>query len=281
MDYQARAIAVATTFVRRMRGGAQAHLIKANDGCYYVVKSPANPQGTRILINEWIANHVMVQLGVSTPPIRVVRIDDDFILASGDLSFYTAKGSWPMRPGYHLGSLYKGVPDAVSLYDYLPAGLVGKVSNVSDFTGALVCDKWMANSDYRQALFIREKTVSCGPNAPSRPGFRAWMIDNGNVFDGAKWRFTDTSVGCRYHLREVYNYVRGWSDFERWFEGAREIARRTLEHAVLGIPRDWLVGHEVQLDVIIERLRQRVHKLPHLIDQLRTVTQPRLFANWC
>jgi hypothetical protein len=45
--------ASARRLVRKMRGGAQAHLIEADDGHFYVVKFRNNPQGRRILVNEW------------------------------------------------------------------------------------------------------------------------------------------------------------------------------------------------------------------------------------
>ena len=38
-----------------MRGGAQSHLIEADDGRFYIVKFQNNPQHRRILVNEWIA----------------------------------------------------------------------------------------------------------------------------------------------------------------------------------------------------------------------------------
>ena len=41
--------------IRKMRGGAQAHLLLADNGRYYVVKFKNNPQHRRILVNEWIA----------------------------------------------------------------------------------------------------------------------------------------------------------------------------------------------------------------------------------
>ncbi|MBI2956923.1 MAG: phosphatidylinositol kinase, partial [Acidobacteria bacterium] len=38
--------------VRRMRGGAQAHLLRCADAAYYVTKFQNNPQHVRILANE-------------------------------------------------------------------------------------------------------------------------------------------------------------------------------------------------------------------------------------
>jgi hypothetical protein len=42
----------AVQHVRKMRGGAQSHLMRASDGHYYVVKFQNNPQHLRVLANE-------------------------------------------------------------------------------------------------------------------------------------------------------------------------------------------------------------------------------------
>ena len=42
----------AVRHVRKMRGGAQAHLLEADDGKWYVVKFRNNPQHRRVLVNE-------------------------------------------------------------------------------------------------------------------------------------------------------------------------------------------------------------------------------------
>ena len=48
----------AVEHMRRMRGGAQSHLMRCNDERYYVVKFRNNPQGPRILANEMLASHL-------------------------------------------------------------------------------------------------------------------------------------------------------------------------------------------------------------------------------
>jgi hypothetical protein len=46
---------LAVEHIRRMRGGAQSHLMRCDDGGYYVVKFQNNPQHLRILANEMLA----------------------------------------------------------------------------------------------------------------------------------------------------------------------------------------------------------------------------------
>ena len=49
--------------IRRMRGGAQAHLMRCADEEYYVVKFQNNPQGVRILANELLATRLAARIG--------------------------------------------------------------------------------------------------------------------------------------------------------------------------------------------------------------------------
>ncbi len=51
---QTRAID-AVQHVRRMRGGAPSHLMRAADGHFYVVKFQNNPQHLKVLANEFLA----------------------------------------------------------------------------------------------------------------------------------------------------------------------------------------------------------------------------------
>ena len=46
---------IATGHIRAMRGGAQSHMLTANDGNAYVVKFANNPQSLRVVANEWLA----------------------------------------------------------------------------------------------------------------------------------------------------------------------------------------------------------------------------------
>ena len=75
----------ARRLIRKMRGGAQAHLLEASDGHAYVVKFINNPQHRRILVNEWIASVFLNYLGIATPEPAMVRISEDFLAANPDV----------------------------------------------------------------------------------------------------------------------------------------------------------------------------------------------------
>jgi hypothetical protein len=48
--------------IRRMRGGAQSHLLRCSDGLYYAVEFQSKPQHRRILANEMLGSKLAARL---------------------------------------------------------------------------------------------------------------------------------------------------------------------------------------------------------------------------
>src|ERR1700739_3398343 len=63
--------------IRRMRGGAQAHLMRCSDGNYYVVKFQNNPQHRRFLVNERLGTPPAGRMRPPTAPVSVVEVPQD------------------------------------------------------------------------------------------------------------------------------------------------------------------------------------------------------------
>src|SRR5205823_8229456 len=87
-----RAIAVlrAVQHVRRMRGGAQAHLMRADDEQYYVVKFQNNPQHIRVLANELLVSRVAERVGLPVPHGVVIEVTQWLIDNTADLHMQLA-----------------------------------------------------------------------------------------------------------------------------------------------------------------------------------------------
>jgi len=69
----------AVRHVRRMRGGAQSHLLEADDGCWYVVKFRNNPQHPRILVNELISSVLLSYLKIASPETALIQLSPEFL----------------------------------------------------------------------------------------------------------------------------------------------------------------------------------------------------------
>ncbi len=118
----------ARNLIRKMRGGAQSHLIAGEDGAQYVVKFTNNPQHRRILINEWLANALS---SLSTNPRSPNRSDSGVGSFSGRES-RTCISRWALvanarLPGLHFGSKMSVNPDKVAVFDFLPESCLARL----------------------------------------------------------------------------------------------------------------------------------------------------------
>jgi hypothetical protein len=271
----------AKRLIRKMRGGAQAHLLECNDGHYYVVKFRNNPQHRRILVNEWIASVFLNYLQISTPEIAMVDLPADFLAANSDIHIQLGSRRQAVEPGWHFGSRYPGDPAKVMVYDFIPDLMLDKVANRNEFLGALVFDKWIGNADARQSIFFRArlKQWSSAGSPPERLGFVAHMMDHGYAFDGPHWTFTESPLQGLYFRPSVYSSVKSWDDFEPWLGRVVNFPEEIVDQALKQIPPDWLEGDEQALEHLLTKLMSRRKRVADLIhDCVRGRVNP--FPNW-
>src|SRR5438270_7278259 len=120
----------AVQHVRRMRGGAQAHLMRADDGHFYVVKFQNNPQHLRVLANEYLATRLAEALGLPVPATEVVEVNEWLISNTPELEIETAGTSVRCHAGLQFGARYVCTPAEGQVFDYLPESMLAKVKNV-------------------------------------------------------------------------------------------------------------------------------------------------------
>jgi hypothetical protein len=257
----------ARRLIRKMRGGAQAHLMEATDGHSYVVKFHNNPQHRRILVNEWIASTFLHYLGIAAPEVAMVQITESFLAGDPEVHIQLGSSRRKVSPGWHFGSRFPGDPARTVVYDYLPDTLLDKVENLPDFRAVLAFDKWMGNADSRQAIFFRAQVLEPLASEPRRLGFVAQMVDNGYVFEGPHWRLGESAIQGLYFRPLVYRTVRGLAEFEPWLGRIRNFPEEVVDQAVKRIPPAWLEGDEDELERLLERLMRRRARVPDLIEQ--------------
>src|SRR5579862_5368379 len=261
--------AQALRLIRKMRGGAQAHLIEASDANFYVVKFHNNPQHRRVLVNEWIAATFLHYLGIAAPEVAMVEVTPSFLKDNPEVYIQLGRDRLAIPAGWHFGSRFPGDPARTVVYDFLPDALLDKVENFTDFRAVLAFDKWISNADSRQAIFFRARVVEGLQSSPSRAGFVAQMMDNGYVFDGPHWRFGDSAIQGLYFRPGVYASVRGLEEFEPWLDRIRHFPEEVVDQAVKQIPPVWLEGEEAALSDLLEKLLARSKRVPALIESSR------------
>ena len=283
-----------------MRGGAQSHLMRCDDGGYYVVKFQNNPQGVRVLANELLGTRLAARLGIPVPRAEVVTVGEHLILYTEDLVMQLGRGRAPCKPGKQFGSRYPGSPAETAVSDFLPEELLRGVENLEDFCGILAFDKWTCNTNGRQAIFFRApigrapyrgSTIEApyrGPNGleatPSGPreedgSYRALMIDQGFCFNAGEWNFPDGSLRGLYARHRVYEGVRGIESFEKWIARIERIDEAALDEIAREIPPEWYEDDLDALYGLLEHLLRRRKLVPELIvSAWKSSAQP--FPHW-
>jgi hypothetical protein len=258
--------------IRKMRGGAQSHLIAGEDGERYVVKFTNNPQHRRILVNEWLANAFLRYLQIHVPQTALIQVSQVFLAENPDMYFSLGSRRERIAPGVHFGSRLSVDPDKVAVFDFLPEKLLEKVENRVDFLGTLVFDKWVGNADSRQAVFFRARAKTWTPlkgDVPARLGFFAQMIDHGFAFNGPHWQFVDTPLNGLYFRTSVYQEVTSLDSFQPWLDMVANFPIEVIDGAWKEIPREWLDQDEDELEKLLERLLKRRGKVAQLIQEIR------------
>ena len=266
--------------LRKMRGGAQAHLIECSDGNAYVVKFSNNSQHRRILVNELIASALLKHLQIAAPETALIRTGAEFLRAHSEVGLDLGGRLVPPLHGLHFGSRYPGNPATVAVYDFLPEALLRGIANPRDFLGALVFDKWTANSDARQAIFLRARLRDWDVQAnPRGMGFVALMMDHGFVFNGPHWNFPESAAQGLYPRRTVYEAVRSMRDFEPWLERVMHFPQQVFDTARKAVPPEWIEHETAHFESMLEKLWKRRARVDQLVDVVRR-SQMSAFPRW-
>jgi hypothetical protein len=272
----------ARRFIRKMRGGAQAHLLEADDGDYYVVKFQNNPQHRRILINEFVASELLTHLQIACPGHQNILLSAEFLAANPDVHLQKATRREPIEPGWHFGSRHPGNPEGMAVYDFIPDALLNQVANAEQFLAVLAFDRWVANADGRQCIFFRAqlKDWLSRPGIPPRKlGFVALMIDHGFAFNGPHWDFPDSALTGLYPRRVVYDSVRTLQDFQPWIDRISNFPVEVIDKILRQIPPAWLLDDGDRLESLLESLLRRRKRISELLLECRN-SSANPFPHW-
>jgi hypothetical protein len=279
----------ATEQIRRMRGGAQSHLMRCSDGHYYVVKFQNNPQHRWILVNELLGTRLARRLGLPTTPVEIVHVSEELIRLTPELSMEMPRSRVPCQAGLQFGSRYPGDPRRLTLHDFLPDEQLRAVENLHDFAGMLVFDKWTCNTNGRQTIFFREELRRPMPlgDAKEETGeqsydrdYRAAMIDQGFCFNAGEWNYPDAPLRGLYARNRVYEGVIGMESFAPWTERVeKSVTERVLAEVIREIPPEWYEDDYDAMTRLVEQLYRRRTRVPEpLLAAKNTTRQP--FPNW-
>ena len=266
---------LAVEHIRRMRGGAQSHLMRCDDGGYYIVKFQNNPEGNRTLANDLLGTLLARHLGLPVSDPAIVEVTEDLKPGKGDQMLGYDPGAKLGQPGKCFGSKYltPRMPgrhcSSLEPRDSNRAYL-SKLRNLEDFAGMLVFDKWVCNTDPRQVVFVRSEDDRD----------RVVMIDFGYCFHGPYWRFPlYSSVGV-FDERYVYNAIEAMEAFEPWLQMLENDVNADVLTTLAGlIPPIWYDFNVVALSVLLTSLDERRKLVRESLRQCCSTNQ-HSFRNW-
>jgi hypothetical protein len=256
--------------IKRMRGGAQSHLMRCDDGHYYVVKFRNNPQHERVLANEFLATKLAEIVGLPVPVAKVVEVPPWLAEHTAQLTIVLGNQEIPCEAGLQFGSRFVVSPSEGQVFDYLPPEMLSRVRNLEAFAGILLLDKWTCNADGRQVAFwrrLRERKYS------------ASFIDQGYCFNAGEWTFPDFPLRGVYPRNEVYASINGWMSFEPWLSRIERLDDDAIWKVAGEIPPQWYESTWDELEGLVRSLLERKAAIRELILSFRASPR-RPFPAW-
>ncbi len=261
---------IATQQIRRMRGGAQSHLMLASDNNLYVVKFRNNPQHVRVLANELLATRLAEAIGLSVPPTEVIEVSEWLIKNTPELTIEERRGNRPCAAGLQFASRWVGGLMPGQTVDYLPEEQLLEVHNLAEFAGILALDKWTCNINGRQAVFQKRRRER---------RYRATFIDQGYCFHAGEWKFIDVALGGVFAANSVYRGITGWASFEPWLSRIERLSPDTIWSIAEVIPPEWYGADLGELEILVEKLIARRSRVRELILAFKETARAP-FPNW-
>ena len=256
--------------IRRVRGGAQGHLMLGADGHLYIVKFQNNPQHIRVLANELLASRLAAAAGLTVPEVELVEVSDWLVENTPELEIDLGRRRERCKPGLQFGSRFVGGLMPGQVVDYLPEEQLADVKNVGEFAGILALDKWTGNANGRQAVFARKQRER---------RYHAVFIDYGYCFHAGEWRFEDAPLRGVYYRNAVYREITGWESFEPWLTRMETMPAETVWAAANEVPPEWYGGDLSEMEALVEKLLARRSRIRESIEMFgRSDRQP--FPKW-
>jgi hypothetical protein len=261
--------------VRRMRGGAQSHLMRCRDDAsgqehYWVVKFRNNPQHVRVLANELLATRIAEKVGLPVPVTASVEVSDWLIENSPELRHNFFGKQEICSSGLQFGARYVVDPKVGQVYDYIPEQFLERVRNLTDFVGILCLDKWTCNANGRQAVYWKKGREQ---------KYTVTFIDQGYCFNAGEWNFPDAPLRGVYARNVVYAHVTGWGSFEPWLSRIQGLPIEDLWGIAETVPPEWYEYDDAGLERLVETLWKRRERVPELIHDFRMSSRDP-FPGW-
>lgn len=252
----------AERLIKKIKGtSTEPCLVRCSDGNSYYVKFAQNPEGPRVLVNEFVAGSLAILLDLPVPKFEFIDVQQDFInVFSPDLPF-------PVTAGIHFGS--QEVKKALAITN---GKMLDELSNSEIVPMLLLFDHWIHNAD-------RDKNK--GNLLLNLSTKELIVIDHTHVFEiGPLWdavqlqhRIAETSIapldleGFVYH--RLIRFVKGNDPFAPALDRFNSLVKESVVSIVGEIPEEWGCT-EQEKHILLEYLMNRHSLIPSVPQLLRS-----------
>lgn len=261
----------ARSHVRPMVGKRRPLLIEASDGHPYVIKVARTPEHGRLLVNEFLAAHLLSALGISVPPSATIHVTEQFL---NDHRSRTAALD-QVEAGLYCGSQYPF--SCTTVIDCLPPQLAARVANLDQFWKMSVIDHWTAHLGPRRAIFVRaEEHGNTG-----LPGqYVALMIGGSGMFGGGSWTLSAEPHVSPY-FKDLLEDASRAEALQAVVENVLGLSEDDLRAIWMKTPAAWYMDDQKAYEDLLQALLDRRCRLPQMFapDRFRSLSSLNVTAS--
>ena len=160
------------------------------------------------------------------------------------------------RQVFTLAASYAGSLMPGRVLDFAPNRAWHRVVNLNEVAGVLAFDKWLSNSDRRQAVYAKQDRSS---------KLKAYWIDHGNCFGEESWNLDNVCTAKSLTGNPVFTSLREWSEFEPWISRIEAFPVQSLREVFYATPTSWREGDDFAFESLVAQLSIRQKRIRTLL----------------
>lgn len=249
----------AVSHVRPMGQGSLSQLLRAEDGNHYVVKFLGNPQGNKILANEYVVGKLSELLDAPCPTVTAI-VADNFIVSAVNASQHTN-----FQPGVHIGIRYLASDEVEIVPSTME--LMRLATNVSEWPMVILLDSIFQNVDRKipHVLIARNRQSQ---------ELVFWAIDHGHCLGVTNpWSTLNTQQVAVRSMADYSPLVNGEYPFSRALNRLLDLDAEDVGTVIQSCP-SWNVN-ETEKEALVSYVMEAVNGIS---DKL--IAARHLFPGW-
>ncbi|MCX6010314.1 MAG: hypothetical protein NTW48_09880 [Chloroflexi bacterium] len=250
----------AKTYLTKLSSGNSKPVVfETTDGKRWLVKYKNNPQGLRILVNEWVASNLAKLLGLTTPDCSLVILDEELLEIE---SIVVPGTTTKIQAGLSFGSNYiERANNNPTRYQ------MEHLDNAHTIPGIIVMDTWIDNPD-RDDRDRNFSNIMVSPG-PLRSRYTLYAIDFGKI-GSSNWTANElvgktNTLKLRGYNRLFRPLVIGKSAFQSFLNALELVPDETIESTISTVPNEWNLNHQEAI-ALINFLQQRKKLVRQVIE---------------